>query len=171
MLLYLGLFLFWIWQYLLLGHEDEALICRVAAADMVAKGISLVFFLALPTTNVRPEVTGDGIVPFLMRFTYAMDTPTNLLPSAHCLVPWLGTRFLMESRNLKRKKTVCAISFLGTFLVFASTLFTYQHVIADVLGGVAVAEIGYQVSKRTSLSKVVERWNRRFQESPISKFL
>lgn len=168
---YFGSYFFWIWQYLLLVRESPKLACTMAAADIVAKGICLVLYLALPTTNVRPEVTGNGIFPFLMRLLYTIDTPTNLLPSIHCLVPWMGTRYLMERKTMKHKKLVCLISLVGTFMVFASTLYTKQHVVLDVIAGVAVAEIGWLAARFTPLGRTVEKWNQRFMESKLIKYL
>lgn len=170
-LVYFGSYFFWIWQYLLLTRQDAKIACTMAAADIVAKGICLVCYLALPSTLSRPEITGEGLFPSLMRLLYFIDTPTNLFPSTHCMVPWLATRCLLKCQDLNRKNTVCTVSFIGTLMVFASTVFTKQHVVVDIFAGVAVAEIGLLAAKFTPLTRIVENWNRRFMESKLINYL
>lgn len=166
-LIYVATFVFWIYQYTTVARESPAMACRLAAADGLAKLICLLFFLLLPTTNVRQEVPGSGVFSFLLRFIYWVDTPTNLFPSIHCFVAWLGTRFLFDCK----KGAVPVLCSLGSLLVFASTLFTHQHVIADVLAGVAVAELGYLVAKHTALPRLIERLNDKFTKTRLSRIL
>lgn len=42
-------------------------------------------------------------------------------------------------------------------LVFLSTLFTKQHVVADIVAGVAIAELAWQISLRTRGYCLLER--------------
>lgn len=169
---YIGTFFFWTYQNIRVAQESPEKACRLAVADITAKLICLICFLAVPTTNVRPTVEGSGAIAFLMRFIYWIDTPTNLFPSIHCFVAWLGTRFLYDCQTLGRKKVpVCALCTLGSLAVFLSTLFTRQHVLADVLGGIAVAEIGYWVSRIRPLTAAYGRLNDRFQRSRLGRFL
>lgn len=170
-LVYIGTFAFWIYQYTTVARESPQKAYALAAADAVAKLICLVFFVCLPTTNTRSEVTGSGVIPFLMRFIYWIDTPSNLFPSIHCFVAWLGTRYLFECRKLRHRALTCVFCLIGTLLVFASTLFTKQHVVVDVLSGVAVAEIGYLVARFTSLPRLIERINDRFMQTKLCAVL
>ncbi len=170
-LVYVGTFVFWTFQYITVARESPALAYRLVAADFVAKILCLVFFVALPTTNVRPEVTGSGFIPFLMRFIYWIDTPTNLFPSAHCFVAWLGSRYIFECKRLKHRYLLGFVCVIGSLLVFASTMLTKQHVLADVIGGVAVAEIGWFVARFTNLPEVFGRINDKFMQTRLCKFL
>ena len=45
-----------------------------------------------------------------------------------------------------------------TFLVCLSTLFTYQHVIADVISGVLLAELCFRLSRRRGWGSRLRRW-------------
>lgn len=168
---YLGTFLFWIYQNVTVARENPEAACRLAAADLTAKVVCFLFFVFLPTTNVRPEVTTGGLTGFLMRFVYWIDTPTNLFPSIHCFVAWLGTRMLFESRHLKHKHLTCTLCVSCSVLVFLSTLFTKQHVIWDIFAGVVVAELGFCVAKYTPLTKLLMRWNERLMETRVGQFL
>lgn len=170
-LAYIGSYFFWIYQYTTVGRESPEKVYQLAAADAVAKIICLVFFIALPATNVRPEVKGTGFIPFLMRLMYTIDTPTNLFPSIHCFVAWMGTRYIFECKKIRRKWLVYPLCFLGTILVFLSTLHTKQHVVWDVISGIAVAEVGWLVARFTKLPKLIEKLSDRFLQTKLSKFL
>ena len=170
-LVYIGTFIFWIYQNTTVARESPKLAYRLAAADFVAKLICLVFFVVLPTTNFRPEVEGSGFIPFVMRFIYWIDTPTNLFPSIHCFVAWLGTRYIYECRSLRHRALTGVLCTIGTLLVFASTLFTKQHVLLDVISGIAVAEIGWLVARFTKLPNVLEDLNEKFMKTRLCKVL
>ena len=168
---YILTFAFWTFQYIATTHEGPKLACRLVAADFVAKLVCLCFFIFLPTTNVRPEVTRSDFVGFLMRLIYTLDTPTNLFPSVHCFVAWLGTRFIYDCKHLKHHAAVSILCTVGSILVFLSTLFTKQHVAYDVLAGVAVAELGYAAARWTRLPVLFERLNDRFQKTRLANVL
>ncbi len=170
-LAYIGSYFFWIYQYTTIARESPQKAYQLAAADAVAKIICLICFIALPATNVRPEVEGSGFIPFLMRLMYTIDTPTNLFPSAHCFVAWMGTRYIFECKNIRRKWLVYPLCFIGSVLVFLSTLYTKQHVLWDVISGIAVAEIGWFVARFTKLPKLIEKLNERFMKTKLSKIL
>lgn len=104
---------------------------------MAAKLVCGVIFLLVPTTNVRPQL-GQGFFDFCLGAIYAMDQPTNLFPSIHCLESWIcwrGIRNRMDISPIYR-------DFSGVFaiLICISTLLTKQHVIADVFGGILLGE-------------------------------
>lgn len=170
-LVYIAAYFFWIYQYVTVAKESLHLACRLAVADAVAKLICLIFFVAFPTTNVRPAVEGSGVVPFLMRAIYFLDTPTNLFPSIHCFVAWMGTRYLFSCKHLRHKALTCTLCLVGTLMVFASTLLTKQHVLIDVLGGIAVSEIGWLVARYTKLPQKLEPLAQTFPQTKLGKLL
>ena len=170
-LVYIGTFVFWTYQYTTVARESPEAAYRLSTADFCAKIICMVFFILMPTTNVRPEVTGTGFIPFVMRFIYWIDTPSNLFPSIHCFVAWLGTRQMFEAKKIRRRVLTSVLCVIGSLLVFASTLFTKQHVIVDVFSGVAVAEIGFVIAKYTKLPSVLGRLNERFMRTSLCRFL
>ena len=120
-------------------------------AEMFAKLICFAFYLLLPTTNIRPEITGNGIWEQMVVWLYQIDMPSNLFPSIHCLVSWfcfIGVR----GRN-DISKWYQSFSFLMAVAVFVSTLTTKQHVLVDVIGGVGIAEFCYWVSGRRNIGE------------------
>ena len=50
---YVAAFPFWIYQYSVVAKESRSLCYRLVAADFAAKVICLLFFVLLPTHNVR----------------------------------------------------------------------------------------------------------------------
>ena len=131
---------------------SEEIKYRFFTADLYARIICFLFFVFYPTTNVRPELVGNGIFVQGMRFLYQIDKPVNLFPSIHCMASWfccIGIR-----RDKKIPVWYKIVSVMIAVLVFVSTLVTKQHVIVDVIGGVVVAELTWFVSCRTNGWKI-----------------
>ena len=145
-LFYVLAFVQWGLNYLLIARDSKELCYRFAFGNIIAKLICLFFFLLLPTTLARPEVTGTDLCSRLVRLIYTSDPPVNLFPSIHCLESWCCIRasFLLKKSN-RAYQTATIIMSLG---VFASTLFIKQHVIADVFGGIVVFEAGFWLAGR-----------------------
>ena len=153
--IYAGAFLFWFVNYNLAVGADGDRAWRFLTADILAKAICLVIFLALPTSNVRPALQEGASLGWAMRFIWVMDTPDNLFPSVHCLNSWLCWAALRGREDIPRGyRTFCLVYALA---ICASTMTTYQHVIADVIGGVALAELSWQLAGRTGLSRAYRR--------------
>ena len=157
--IYLGCFLFWAVCYVWMAKEDTAIACRFYLADFLAKGVCLIFFLLLPTTNLRPPVPGTGLWDHLMRFVYQVDAPTNLFPSIHCLVSWLC--FIGVRRLPGAPRWSVWFTGLMASAICLSTLTTRQHVIVDVLGGILLAEASYWAAGREVLLGPASRFLRR----------
>lgn len=145
-LIYLGCYLFWAVNYILIARQEKEEVYQFFKSDFLSRIICLVFFLALPTTNVRPLVEADGIWNQAMIWLYSVDAADNLFPSIHCLVSWfcyIGIRG-KQSVPLWYRGFSCVMA----LMVCASTLLTKQHVIADVAGGVLLAEVCLYITKR-----------------------
>lgn len=170
-LIYVASYVFWFLTFTSVARESPQKACFLAAADMASKFLCLLFFVFLPTTNVRPEFEVNNFFTFGMNIIYAADTPTNLFPSMHCSIAWMGTRLLCHSGNLKHKVPACIASLLFSVLIFLSTLFTKQHVIVDVVGGVLVAELGLLIAQVSPLPRWIEKLNDRFLKTKLSSWL
>lgn len=147
--IYFGCYLFWCINYYLCAVQKKPERDRFFCADVLAKGICFVLFLLIPTTNIRPEIIGETVWDVLMKLLYQIDTADNLFPSIHCLVSWLcwiGVR--------KRKDIPVLYRYFSLAMAVAvciSTLTTRQHVIADVVCGVALAEVCFILSGHTKV--------------------
>lgn len=146
--IYVICFLFWGTNYILITRLGKEEWFRFAVGDYLSRIICGIFFVLLPTTNIRPEVVGNGITAWMMQFVYQMDPAFNLFPSIHCLVSWfcfIGLRGRKEIPGWYRY-----FSCIFAVLVFASTQFTKQHYFIDIIAGVAIAEICYYIGYHTN---------------------
>ena len=167
---YLFSVVFMFYQHTTAARESPEAAYRLAAADLFGKLICMIFFIAMPTTNERPLVEGDGFIAFFMRFVYRIDTPTNLFPSLHCFIAWLGTRQIFEAKNPRFRVLNCTLCLIGSLLVFISTLYTKQHVIIDIFAGVALAEIAFVIAKHTGLPNIFKKLNEWFMTTKLCRF-
>lgn len=152
--IYLVCYVFWVINYIIIGRLDREHLFKFVVADMSSRIICCIFFILMPTTNIRPEITGTGIFDVLMRFLYNIDSPTNLFPSIHCLVSWfcyIGIRGKKEIPVWYR-----VFSCVFAIMVCISTQVTKQHYIIDLIAGIALAEITWAVSNRINLYKLFE---------------
>lgn len=152
--IYLGCYLFWAANYIMIGRQDKTKVCQFFAGDILSRGICLFFFLVFPTTNIRPEVGDTGFWNQVMRLIYAVDSADNLFPSIHCLVSWFCYIGVKDRADIP----VWYRRFSGVFavLVCISTLTTKQHVIVDAIGGVFLAEFCFRVGKLPFLYRKYE---------------
>ena len=150
--IYFGCYLFWCINYFLCAVQNTKDRDRFFCADILAKGICFFLFLLIPATNIRPEITGKTVWDTLMKLLYWMDAADNLFPSIHCLGSWfcwIGVRKRKEIPVIYR-----CFSFVMAIAVCISTLTTRQHVIADVIGGVLLAEGCYCITGCTKICAV-----------------
>lgn len=145
---YVVAYLQWGLNYVLIGRDSKELCYRFVLGDIFSKIICLLFFIFVPTTLVRPEITGADIFSKLVRFIYSVDSPVNLFPSIHCLESWCCIRaaFQMRLQTSQRTRLYRILTIIMSLGVFASTLFIKQHVIIDVFGGIGAFEIGLLLS-------------------------
>lgn len=148
-LIYVVCYVFWAANYILIAREGKEHWYRFVTAEMLSKVICGLFFIFLPTTNVRPEVTGTDFCSWLVRFIYGVDAPYNLFPSIHCLVSWYCYIGIRKSKKVP--KWYQWFSCVFAVLVCASTQFTKQHYLVDIAGGVVIAQVCYVCMKRCSL--------------------
>lgn len=156
-LIYFGCYVFWIVNYILISRINKEHCYRFLIADLLGKLICGIVYISFPTTNIRPDITTSGIFMDILKFLYSVDTADNLFPSIHCLVSWYCFA------GLRNCKTIPAwyryFSLVMAIMIFISTLTTKQHVIVDVLGGVMLAELTWQLSLRVKLYKTYQYIN------------
>ena len=155
MLIYFGCFVTWAIFYIMCGRVSREYCARFVTFDIITRTICGIIFLILPTYNIRPEIAGTGFFDWLLRFLYEIDAADNLFPSIHCLVSWncfIGLR----NAHIYKTRTV-VISAITALLVFASTLFTKQHVIVDIISAVAISEVCWLVTDKVRIYRLVEK--------------
>ena len=146
----------WIFGYILVARQEKMTCFRICASEMIAKFICLICFIVIPTTMVRPEITGHGFFDWATALVYKIDPADNLFPSIHCLESYVLARTMPWLKDVPRWYRILVIPV--ALLVFASTLLVKQHVIVDVAAAIVVVEIGIFITgiikrKRASESK------------------
>lgn len=154
-LIYIGCFLVWGINYILGCRQEKDIAYRFISADFFAKIICMIIFLVLPTTNVRPVVTGDSFWNQALLLLYNIDAPDNLFPSIHCLTGWFC--FIAVRKNSTVPKAYKVVSLVIALFICGSTLTTKQHVLLDVIGGVALAEFSYWFVEVSSFKELYKR--------------
>ena len=153
--IYLGCYLFWIVNYILIARQGKREVCSFFAGDFLSRIVCFACYLIYPTTNTRPLVEAQGFWNQVVSALYAVDAADNLFPSIHCLVSWFCYIGLRGKNSVPKWYRV--LSCLLALAVCISTLTTRQHVIADVAGGIALAEICLFIGKKTKVWSVYER--------------
>ncbi len=152
---YFGCFLFWGVNYILISRRGQEVWFRFLTADLLAELICGLFFVFLPTTNVRPEIVSGGLFSQLTAWLYQIDPAKNLFPSIHCMASWFCFIGVRANRRIPLWYKVFNCVF--ALAVCASTLFLKQHCIPDVIAGLALAELCWFLAARTPLYRPIER--------------
>ena len=156
LIVYFGCYLFWAVNYIMAGHLEIKEFYRFVTADLLSRVVCGIFFVVLPTTNVRPELPTDSIFYPAMQWLWNTDQAVNLFPSIHCLVSWFC--YIAIRGNKKFPRWYRWFSCIFAIAVFISTQTTKQHYLVDVIGAVALAEGCWWFSHHTSLYRYVMRF-------------
>lgn len=158
--IYVGAFLQWIVGFLICGRESKSFCYRYLSAELFAKILAIGCFILLPSTILRPEVTGNSLAEWVTRLVYQADAPVNLFPSIHVLESWFCTRTAFAQKRIG--KWYPWATTVMTVLVCFSVVLVKQHVLIDIIGGIAFFEIGILVTRRHGFEKAYQRmehWN------------
>mgnify|MGYP002854611755 CR=1 FL=1 len=153
--LYLGAFIQWIIYFLRLACAEPALRYRYLAAEIVAALIGCACFVACPVSLVRPDAAGAGPFLWLVRIVYGADDPVCLFPSFHAVVSSLATLRVFDDSRAGTPAKVGSVLF--TVGVCASAVFVKQHLLMDMVAGVALALACRLLARKTPLSQAVGR--------------
>ena len=130
----------------------------------LAYGVGLLFFIFMPTYMDRTKeglmavAERPGFFNALLTWVYSADGSErafNLFPSYHCMISaycYLGVR---KQPEIPKGYQVFCIAM--ALLIFASTLYTKQHYIIDVFGGVGIAVACYALVEKLNPGR---RWER-----------
>ena len=147
--IYVAAFLMWIYLYFRAFLDSRTLAYRLMTADLLCKAVCLSAFLLYPCTLIQPSLEGmRGFGAWALHIVYTCDRPINLLPSMHCYMSCLCVRPLLSGYLPGIKKPQRVFFCIFAFLICLSTLFTKQHVMIDVVTGVALSEICWQIAVR-----------------------
>lgn len=131
--------------YVLIARESEAVGSRILSGEILAKAICLVLFLAVPTTMVRPEVSGRDAFSWLTRLIYRVGCAGESFS-----LPPLPGQLGLPAGCLQLKRIgpwYRWVSLVFTLLVCCSVVLVKQHVLVDIPAGILAAEAGQYLPK------------------------
>ena len=165
-IIYLGCYLYWLVNYVIGAGQEDDEAYKFLSADLFAKLICMVIFIAFPTTNTRPVLEDEGFFTEVLKMLYQIDAADNLFPSIHCLTSWFSLIAVRKNPNVKTVYKI--ISVIITVAICVSTLTTRQHVIVDVAGGIALAEFSYLIVDKIGFTRIYQR-SMKYIEQRISR--
>ena len=120
----------------MLVMRQEELIRRTFLAWLLVWVVGYVCFLVYPTILPRPAsaAIGEGFFACVLRGIYDADPPRNCFPSLHVASP-----FVAAFACYRVHRGVGLAAGLWAALIAASTVFTKQHYVADVIAGIFLA--------------------------------
>lgn len=116
--------------------------------------VSLLIYAVYPTSFQRPSVSHGSFTGKILRSVYTVDYKgLNCMPSMHCsqcfiIMASVGSA---ASGGIAEPFALCGVFLLALFIV-ASTLFTKQHVVIDVITALPVG-IGCYILSALALAE------------------
>ncbi len=156
---YVLAYLQWVVGFVMIARDSRELCYEYFAGEIIAKGICFLFFVLYPTMMIRPEIVDGNVFDWMTSVIYQIDQPNNLFPSIHCLESWIIARAAFKQK--KTSKAYAYVMLILTILVFASTVLVKQHVFVDIIGGIAVVEIGLFLSRKIGFGERKYIWTRK----------
>lgn len=155
-IIYFSCYIFWALNYILSCYQPRKESYRFLSAHFLAETAALVLFIALPTTLSRPEGREiKNVFDRLLAYLYSIDSADNLFPSLHCLVSWMCVIGVRNNEIVPKWYKI--FSYVFTLMIFITVLTTKQHVAADILSGVIIAELSYRFTDKIGLTKLFEK--------------
>mgnify|MGYP000859948868 FL=1 len=131
---------------LALFQADPMAYARYQTAILLDIALSLVCYLAYPTSFARPEAP-DTVSGRAMKLVFRGSYKgLNCAPSMHCSMCYLVLHFVGATPGLPF--TVAAIAAPVALGIVVSTLFTKQHVVIDALTALPLAAVCILVGNR-----------------------
>lgn len=142
--IYIGCYFFWAANFCLSIRYSKKDAYRFLLSMMTAETVCFLFYIFLPTTIARPDITGGSPAEIMLNAVYKADSPVNLFPSIHCLLSWLCLIGVRKNPLISFWYKV--FSCVMAIMICVSTLTVKQHVIIDAFAGIFLAEVCYCLS-------------------------
>lgn len=128
---------------------------KYCTAIIIGSIVGSIIFIVYPTGVQRIGINGNGILDFILKTTYSVDSIVNALPSFHVFCSWMCLRGLWEAKGIDKKWKI--VNSIFSILVCLSTLFTKQHYFLDVPAGILLAEISILIANRFQFTKLFNK--------------
>lgn len=143
---YLLWFIFIIGTAAYFFFKDTAGFYRYAAFLCAGMTLFLIICTVFPNAlNLRPHTfVRDNIFSQMVQMLYAVDTPTNVLPSIHVFNSVGAVIAISRSQALRAShRKIQYASYALAILIILSTVFLKQHSVTDVMAAFALAGLIY----------------------------
>ncbi len=135
--------------------KDKDLFVRYIVSYTLCTVVANIIFIVYPTYVDRPIVSGNGVLEFITKVVFAVDTPPqNCFPSLHCAVSMLFVLYMFRCKECSLPSKV--ITFIIAIMIMVGTLFVKQHVLIDLISGDVIALFIYLVVSKIDVSKIKE---------------
>lgn len=105
--------------------------------------------------HLRPEFfERDNIFVQAVQALYQTDTPTNIFPSIHVYNSIGAHLAVMQNEKLKQNKWITTGSFILMVSICMATVFLKQHSMFDVITGIILAFIMYEIVYRVDYAAI-----------------
>lgn len=137
---------------------EKEVFCRLMYFGMIGMTVFLVVSWVYPNgLAIRPDSFADNTVfTQLTSFVYSVDTATNVLPSIHVFNSVGIYLAVKDSERLSQKKGIRYASLIMTTLIILSTMFVKQHSVVDVVAGLTLSYVSYELVYG---GRAVQIWN------------
>lgn len=146
---YILVFIEWIYFYMLGSAMERARFERLLGTSALGFFAALLFFVFLPTTYTRPEISEGGAFGWAVSAIYGIDEASRCFPSIHCFVSTVC--FLLVTGRREIAPGLRALALAAAIVTYAATVLVKQHVFIDVPAGVALALICWFASAKMKL--------------------
>ncbi len=137
---------------------EKEVFSRLMYFGMIGMTVFLVVSWVYPNgLAIRPDSFADNnVFTQLTRFVYSVDTATNVLPSIHVFNSVGIYLAVKDSKRLSQKKGIRYASLIMTTLIILSTMFVKQHSVVDVVAGLTLSYVSYELVYG---GRAVQIWN------------
>jgi len=150
---YVSWYGFIIFTLIYLCIYDRKIYYKTLISLIVGLVLCYITYFIFQTTVPRPKIDGSNLCAKLVLLIYGADKPYNCFPSIHVLTCFLMVRGIYSS-SIKNKLNATIISLMAAMIII-STLFVKQHVIADVISGILLADIIFDLMYVVEIEKYI----------------
>lgn len=157
----------WVWIYLgvypvflvpLVAPYPKRLAKMVMLSYITLLLLCYLVFLIVPVAYPRPALEVEGFSSWALSLVYANDQPWNCFPSTHCAVALMAALVMFEMNPIFGSWGLVVALTIG-----ASTLFTKQHFLLDVVGGYSLTLLVYYAYFKGQLIEIMDKKQREFR--------
>ena len=123
--------------------EDRKALIAMDLSQFIALALSYTMFIYLPVAFDRPMVEVVDFATWTLDIVQGQDPPWNCFPSTHCIACTIASLALMK---YNRKVGWWVLG--STIFICASTMYTKQHFVLDVVAGVALGAAIFYLVRR-----------------------